>query len=207
MLNWIIVVVSSFVCLLFLEIVFLFTDIFLFAGKDLNFSSDCPSGNLKTLCTRLRSGASKNPTVKCCVKLSDSEKEEHSNIPSKRLKRKSRSPRSQSETPSESTPWHQRCSVCQERNPYCCISLQTDGKTRELSEEIREHTDVSREHSDVGRCIHLDGSECGCTCCVCCWAIEDTAYDLLERLLDLNPHTRITAAQALEHAFFKDEFW
>lgn len=34
--------------------------------------------------------------------------------------------------------------------------------------------------------------------------VPDEAYDLLDRLLDLNPLTRITAAQALEHPLFKD---
>ncbi|XP_070701473.1 cell division cycle 7-related protein kinase [Pempheris klunzingeri] len=34
--------------------------------------------------------------------------------------------------------------------------------------------------------------------------VPDEAYDLLDRLLDLNPNTRITAAQALQHPLFKD---
>lgn len=34
--------------------------------------------------------------------------------------------------------------------------------------------------------------------------VPDEAYDLLDRLLDLNPGTRITAAQALQHPLFKD---
>ncbi|KAM6918420.1 cell division cycle 7-related protein kinase isoform 1-T1 [Xenentodon cancila] len=34
--------------------------------------------------------------------------------------------------------------------------------------------------------------------------VPDQAYDLLDRLLDLNPSTRITAAQALQHPLFKD---
>ena len=34
--------------------------------------------------------------------------------------------------------------------------------------------------------------------------VPDEAYDLLDRLLDLNPSTRIPAAQALQHPFFKD---
>ncbi|XP_006001140.2 cell division cycle 7-related protein kinase isoform X2 [Latimeria chalumnae] len=34
--------------------------------------------------------------------------------------------------------------------------------------------------------------------------VPDTAYDLLDKLLDLNPVTRITAKKALEHPFFKD---
>ncbi|XP_037643046.1 cell division cycle 7-related protein kinase isoform X2 [Sebastes umbrosus] len=34
--------------------------------------------------------------------------------------------------------------------------------------------------------------------------VPDEAYNLLDRLLDLNPATRITAAQALQHPLFKD---
>ncbi|NWV86452.1 CDC7 kinase, partial [Dasyornis broadbenti] len=34
--------------------------------------------------------------------------------------------------------------------------------------------------------------------------IPDEAYDLLDKLLDLNPATRITAKEALQHPFFKD---
>lgn len=34
--------------------------------------------------------------------------------------------------------------------------------------------------------------------------VPDEAYDLLDLLLDLNPATRITAAQALQHPLFTD---
>ncbi|XP_029930885.1 cell division cycle 7-related protein kinase isoform X1 [Myripristis murdjan] len=34
--------------------------------------------------------------------------------------------------------------------------------------------------------------------------VPDEAYDLLDRVLDLNPATRITASQALQHPLFKD---
>ncbi|XP_038158411.1 cell division cycle 7-related protein kinase [Cyprinodon tularosa] len=34
--------------------------------------------------------------------------------------------------------------------------------------------------------------------------VPDAAFDLLDRLLDLNPSTRITAAEALQHPLFKD---
>ena len=177
--------------------VFLFADTYMytFSGKDLNFGSDCPSGNLKILCTKLRSRASKAPTVQCSLKQSNREDEGQS-APAKRLKRRPRSP-SSSQTHSASNPWHQRCAICQKRNPYFCMTLQTDA-------EPNEKTCRQSEHSDVVRYIHVDGSECGSTCCTCCWAIEDSAYELLERCLDLNPHTRITAAEALEHPFFKD---
>lgn len=180
--------------------IFLLTDTFIlmdayFTGKDLNFSSDCPSGNLKILCTKLRSRASKAPTVQCCLKQSNLEDEEQS-VPAKRLKRRPRSPPSP-QTHSASSPWHQRCTICQKRNPYFCMTLQTDG-------ELNDKTCGQSEHLHTVRHIHVDGSECGSTCAACCWAIEDSAYELLERCLDLNPHTRITAAEALEHPFFKD---
>ncbi|XP_022070006.2 cell division cycle 7-related protein kinase isoform X1 [Acanthochromis polyacanthus] len=35
-------------------------------------------------------------------------------------------------------------------------------------------------------------------------SVPDEAYDLLDKLLDLNPHSRITAAEALQHPLFKD---
>lgn len=34
--------------------------------------------------------------------------------------------------------------------------------------------------------------------------VPDEAYNLLDKLLDLNPSTRITAAQALQHPLFTD---
>lgn len=34
--------------------------------------------------------------------------------------------------------------------------------------------------------------------------VPDEAYDLLDKLLDLNPASRITAEEALLHPFFKD---
>lgn len=34
--------------------------------------------------------------------------------------------------------------------------------------------------------------------------VPDAAYDLLDKLLDLNPASRITAEEALLHPFFKD---
>ena len=164
------------------------------AGKDLHCSAESPCGNLKILCTRLRSRASKEPTVKCCVKQC-SRADTDQSAPAKRRKRRSTSPSSsQTETPVASNLWHRRCKICQKQNPYCCISIETG----------KELTVKTSEQSDVFRPMHVDGSECDCTCCKCCWTIEDTAYELLERCLDLNPHTRITAAEALEHPFLRD---
>ena len=81
-----------------------------FTGKDLNFNSDCPSGNLKILCTKLRRGASKTPTVKCCVRQPTCGDREQADVPSKRFQRKTRSPRgSHTEIPIVSSSWHQRC--------------------------------------------------------------------------------------------------
>lgn len=39
------------------------------------------------------------------------------------------------------------------------------------------------------------------TCFEASKAVPESAYDLLNKLLDPNPHTRITAAEALQHPF------
>ncbi|KAL1790245.1 cell division cycle 7-related protein kinase isoform X1 [Sigmodon hispidus] len=54
-----------------------------------------------------------------------------------------------------------------------------------------------------------EGDGCGsprdCSTCLEGWdAVPDEAYDLLDKLLDLNPASRITAEAALLHPFFKD---
>lgn len=135
--------------------------------------------------------------MKCCVQQSNREDSQQS-ASAKRRKRRSTSPPSpQTPTPLASNLWHRRCKICQKSNPYCCISIQTDT-------ELTGKTCEQPKQSDIVRRIHVDGSECGCSCCTCCWIIEDTAFELLERCLDLNPHTRITAAEALNHPFFKD---
>lgn len=46
-------------------------------------------------------------------------------------------------------------------------------------------------------CEHKEESSLICTC------LPDSSYDLLEKLLELNPHKRITAAEALKHSFIK----
>ena len=35
--------------------------------------------------------------------------------------------------------------------------------------------------------------------------VPDSTFDLLSKLLDLNPYTRITAAEALNHPFFTEQ--
>ncbi|XP_040911285.1 cell division cycle 7-related protein kinase [Toxotes jaculatrix] len=60
----------------------------------------------------------------------------------------------------------------------------------------QEHS-VSKETSSEAGC-KVEDDERG-------WdRVPDEAYNLLDRLLDLNPATRITAAQALQHPLFKD---
>ncbi|VTJ77043.1 Hypothetical predicted protein [Marmota monax] len=55
-----------------------------------------------------------------------------------------------------------------------------------------------------------DNNGCGSSCDECNTNLEgwdevpDEAYDLLDKLLDLNPASRITAEEALLHPFFKD---
>ncbi|XP_076601160.1 cell division cycle 7-related protein kinase [Chaetodon auriga] len=66
-------------------------------------------------------------------------------------------------------------------------------------ETLREHsgsTETTKQSSETDRKVAED--ERG-------WdRVPDEAYDLLDRLLDLNPATRITAAQALQHPLFTD---
>ena len=52
---------------------------------------------------------------------------------------------------------------------------------------------------------HLDGSRCTCDCGSCPEFVPVSAYHLLERCLDLNPSTRITAGDALAHPFFQED--
>lgn len=85
---------------------------------------------------------------------------------------------------------HQWCSFCKE-------ALDTTSSAHQCpnSKSIEE----GKDHE------HLDGTKCTSNCCKCCWAIPSSAYDLLQRCLDLNPQTRITASQALQHPFFATE--
>lgn len=60
----------------------------------------------------------------------------------------------------------------------------------------QETTRLAKRSSDTSRKVEED--ERG-------WdRVPDEAYDLLDQLLDLNPATRITAAQALQHPLFTD---
>lgn len=64
-----------------------------------------------------------------------------------------------------------------------------DAKKRQSGNraEKRNSTDNARESQTAG------------------WdTVPDEVYDLLDKLLDLNPATRITAAVALQHPLFKD---
>ncbi|XP_077986264.1 cell division cycle 7-related protein kinase-like [Glandiceps talaboti] len=55
---------------------------------------------------------------------------------------------------------------------------------------------LHKQKPEEGKNASLESSECS-------WdSVPDTTYDLLNRLLDLNPNTRITARDALLHPFF-----
>jgi hypothetical protein len=89
-------------------------------------------------------------------------------------------------------------------------TLKEKTKVRFLSEGNRS---MSEESEDCSRDPtgnetfpeHLDGSRCTCHCGSCPEFVPRSAYDLLERCLDLNPATRITANDALDHPFFLDK--
>lgn len=91
--------------------------------------------------------------------------------------------------------------------------LEMKTKVRFLSESNRPLPENSEGSScdDTGSRIpreHLDGSRCICDCGSCPEYVPKSAYDLLERCLDLNPATRITASEALNHPFLCDnKFW
>ncbi|KAM4557747.1 cell division cycle 7-related protein kinase [Fundulus diaphanus] len=73
-------------------------------------------------------------------------------------------------------------------------------KHKEGSDTPPEHLDCSvslkapTNHSSLSDGYHEKGWD----------RVPDEAYDLLDQLLDLNPSTRITAAEALQHPLFKD---
>uniref|UniRef100_UPI0037E714D3 cell division cycle 7-related protein kinase n=1 Tax=Semicossyphus pulcher TaxID=241346 RepID=UPI0037E714D3 len=85
------------------------------------------------------------------------------------------------------------------RPPEGTFNQPKDGAAETLPNEQEHSTETARLHkqsSDTGCKVEED--ERG-------WdRVPDEAYDLLDRLLDLNPATRITAAQALQHSLFKD---
>ncbi len=88
-------------------------------------------------------------------------------------------------------------------------ALKEKTKVRLLSEGNRpvsgKSEDCSRDQTENGTSReHLDGSRCTCDCGSCPEYVQRSAYDLLERCLDLNPATRITASEALKHPFFRD---
>jgi serine/threonine protein kinase len=89
-------------------------------------------------------------------------------------------------------------------------TLKEKTKVRFLSEGNRSMSEKSEDCSrdPTGNETfpeHLDGSRCTCHCGSCPELVPRSAYDLLERCLDLNPATRITANDALDHPFFLDK--
>lgn len=196
------------------------TCIFLHPGKDLILNAKFSAGDLKAACQRLRKGSSRTSTVQCIAQ--DTHSTDFSNHNhSKKSRQRSPSPKIskceestskshsqdlkrisqlqdnrneshsankgkvRSEEPgSSSDTQHNLCSLCKERNANECSSI-TAG-----------HFSVSNKH--------LDGTPCGSEGQRCCWSVPSSAYDLLQRCLDLNPNTRITAKEALEHPFFQE---
>jgi cell division control protein 7 len=88
---------------------------------------------------------------------------------------------------------------------------------RKLCERLRRHRKAGRPGIPPGapvcsECMQVIDDVDGCLCLSPSDTYElpqsskeypSSAYQLLERLLDLNPETRITASEALEHPFVK----
>ncbi|KAL5015720.1 hypothetical protein ScPMuIL_005309 [Solemya velum] len=81
--------------------------------------------------------------------------------------------------------------VCSPQNPS--LDLRT------LCTKLRGSS-MSAPHVKPSR--HLENKE---NSSVSSWnSVPESAFDLLKRLLDLNPYTRITAEEAVSHPFFED---
>lgn len=85
----------------------------------------------------------------------------------------------------------------------------TEGTVNQHKDGAGETLPNHQEHSGTTNTTRLDKQSSETDCKVeedeRGWdRVPDDAYNLLDRLLDLNPATRITAAQALQHPLFKD---
>ncbi|XP_006831031.1 PREDICTED: cell division cycle 7-related protein kinase [Chrysochloris asiatica] len=83
------------------------------------------------------------------------------------------------------------------------FSEKTDHNAAHLIQTPQAHSSENSLHkgdsNDCGTCLEEDTTN------VEGWdEVPDEAYDLLDKLLDLNPASRITAEGALLHPFFKD---
>lgn len=57
--------------------------------------------------------------------------------------------------------------------------VEVEFKICEYFKEVCEYVNGSCINLDDVWQIYLDGIECGCVCCICCWIIEDNVYDFL----------------------------
>ncbi|KFO24478.1 cell division cycle 7-related protein kinase isoform X1 [Fukomys damarensis] len=83
------------------------------------------------------------------------------------------------------------------------ISEETDHKASYIIQRSQAHPSDSLHKGDSNGCgSHFDDNKTNLEG----WdEVPDEAYDLLDKLLDLNPSSRITAEDALLHPFFKDK--
>lgn len=101
-----------------------------------------------------------------------------------------------------------------EANKDSTTKIQDDTPTHHPTEEtFKQHKDGAGQtppnHQENSETTHLAKWSSETSCKVeedeRGWdRVPDEAYDLLDQLLDLNPATRITAAQALQHPLFTD---
>ena len=193
----------------------------LISGKDLVLNSEIPAVNLKTVCQKLRRSAVTTRTSSCAAKRRPSVDDNRK--PAKKSKRRDGSTEGSSGSircrgeekhakdglSGRSKQFsHDWCGMCEEKSSVCdgTCELSMCSERGQLNSPQNPSAVFPEELSDSGSDAkeHMDGSRCGCTCHACCWMVPDSAYDLLEQCLNLDPRARISAEEALRHPFFSD---
>lgn len=92
-------------------------------------------------------------------------------------------------------PPSKRSKLCNSKETH---SRSQESPKRQFAQQCSNDTDDSVQRTVEELEINLDSIDS--------WTkLPQSTYDLLYRLLDFNPLTRITAAESLEHAFLVDQ--
>lgn len=164
-------------------------------GKYMVSNSDTTGFDLKNICQQLRLAMSEDeakPTPKLCCK----------NCNKMKTTKKERTKEKESSPGQNTRGVHSRTSSVSAN--ISSSSSNENTKVRFLSTGHSPQTQKTEISTDLSVRQHLDGARCTCICGSCSGYVPTSAYNLLEKCLDLNPSTRITAAEALRHPFLSD---